>query len=57
MTESWHNILVDSIGLHLNAYTWYRYRLIQPFLNSGWIRALNTGTGGGLRNLTALEAR
>ena len=41
MTESWRNILVDRIGLHLNAYTWYRYRLIQPFLIPGRIRVLN----------------
>lgn len=57
MTESWRNILVDRIGLQLNAYTWYRYGLIQPFLIPGRIRALNIGTGVGLRNLTALEAR
>jgi hypothetical protein len=47
MTESWRNILVDRIGLHLNAYAWYRYRLIQPFLIPGRIHALNIGTRGG----------
>ncbi|MBV8316817.1 MAG: class I SAM-dependent methyltransferase [Planctomycetaceae bacterium] len=55
MTESWRNIVVDCIGLQLNAYTWYRYGLIQPFLIPGRIRALNIGTGGGFETLRLLR--
>ena len=55
MTESWRNILVDRIGLQLNAYTWYRYGLIQPFLIPGRIRILNIGTGRGFETIRLLR--
>jgi SAM-dependent methyltransferase len=39
----------------LDAYTWYRYSLIEPFLVKGPIRALNIGTGGGVETLRLLR--
>ena len=55
MTESWRNILVDSIGLQVNAYTWYRFGLIQPFLIPGRIRVLNIGTARGFETIRLLR--
>lgn len=47
--------LIDKYHLHLDTYTWYRYRLIAPFLLSGAIHTLNIGTGGGIETLNLLR--
>lgn len=48
-------MLVDKYAVHIDAYTWYRYSLIAPFLIRGPVYALNVGTGGGVETLRLLR--
>jgi 2-polyprenyl-3-methyl-5-hydroxy-6-metoxy-1,4-benzoquinol methylase len=48
-------LLQDRWALHIQAYTAYRYALVEPFLISGPIRSLNIGSGGGVETLRLLR--
>lgn len=48
-------VLIDRWAVHIDAYTWHRYRLTSAFLIRGPIDALNIGTGGGLETLRLLH--
>jgi len=54
LRESLSRFLADRVAVQVDAYTWRRYSLIQPFLLRGPIRALNIGTGGGIETLRLL---
>ncbi len=48
-------LLQDRWAIHIQAYTAYRYALVEPLLISGPIRSLNIGTGGGVETLRLLR--
>lgn len=47
-------LFADRVAIQVDAYTWRRYALIEPFLLRGPLRALNVGTGGGIETLRLL---
>ena len=53
--DSLRNLVADKLAPQVDAYTWHRYSLIEPFLIRGPIRSLNIGTGGGVETLRLLE--
>jgi SAM-dependent methyltransferase len=55
LPQSFEKLLLDQLGIQIDAFTWQRYRLIQRFVAAGPIRTLNIGTGGGFETLAMLR--
>jgi SAM-dependent methyltransferase len=50
-----YSLVADRLAPQVDAYTWRRYAVIEPFLVAGPVRALNIGTGGGIETLRLLR--
>jgi 2-polyprenyl-3-methyl-5-hydroxy-6-metoxy-1,4-benzoquinol methylase len=47
--------LIDKWCLQIDAFTWYRHRLLSKFMIRSPIKVLNVGTGGGIETLKLLR--